>query len=182
MDAGIAAAPHASVAVQLAAQAAKAHARMGDPSSVRRSLDQGAELLIGHEHPTRPENHFVIDPTKWDFYAMDCYRIVGEDKRATEQAEEVLRLSERPDGTDRSPMRATEARLTMAIVSLRTGDLDRATEWARKAYSADRRSVNTLSMVTDELYNQAREKYGNDPAIKSLNDVVASFYASISER
>jgi transcriptional regulator with XRE-family HTH domain len=181
VEAGIAAAPHASVAVQLAAQAAKAYARMGDLSNVRRSLDQGAQLLTAHEHPSRPENHFVIDPTKWDFYAMDCYRIVGEDRRASEQAGEVLRLSERPDGTDRSPMRATEARLTMSIVAVRNGDIDGATEWARKAYNANRRSVNTLSMVTEELHHEARHRFGDDPAITALNDVIQSFYASTQE-
>jgi transcriptional regulator with XRE-family HTH domain len=182
VEAGIAAAPHASVAVQLAAQAAKAHARMNNPSNVRRALDRGVQLLASHEHPSRPENHFVIDPDKWEFYAMDCYRIVGENARATEQAREVLRLSERPDGTDRSPMRATEARLTMSIVSVRAGDLDGATEWARKAFDADRRSVNTLSMVADELHHTARAQYGDDPAIAALNDVIASFYASMSDR
>ncbi len=182
VDAGINAAPHASVAVQLAAQAAKAHARMGNRSDVRRALDQGARLLGEHEHPSRPENHFVIDPTKWDFYAMDCYRIAGDDTHAADNAHEILRLSARPDGTDRSPMRASEARLTLAIVSLRDGDIDGATEWARKAFATDRRSVNSLSTVTDELYHQARTRYHNDPAISALNDVIASFYTSISNR
>jgi Tfp pilus assembly protein PilF len=79
-------------------------------------------------------------------------------------------------------MRATEARLTLAIVSLRDGDIDRATAWARKAFTADRRSVNTLSMVTDELYHEARRQFGDDPAISALNDVIASFYTSISDR
>jgi hypothetical protein len=180
--AGLDAAPHASVGIQLAGQAAKAHARMGNRSEVRRALDQGAKLLTEHEHPTRPDNHFVIDPTKWDFYAMDCYRIVGEDERASEHANEVLALSARPDGTDRSPMRATEARLTLSVVSLRNGDIDGAAEWARKAFSADRRSVNTLSMVADELYSVARAQYGDDPAISALNDVITSFYASLSDR
>jgi hypothetical protein len=53
-------------------------------------------------------------------------------------------------------MRATEARLTLAIVSLRNGDIDGAVDWARKAFSTDRKSINSLSMVTDELYHQAR--------------------------
>lgn len=180
-DAGIRAAPRASVAVQLAAQGAKAHARMGNHSDVHRALDQGFRLLDGHEHPTRPENHFVIDPTKWDCYAMDCYRVGGDDTRAAKHAQEVLRLSERPDGGDRSPMRATEARLTLSIVSLRDGDIDRATAWARKAFTTDRKSVNTLSMVTDELYREARKKFGDDPAINALNDVITSFYISISD-
>ena len=168
--------------MQLAAQAAKAHARMGNRSDVRHALDQGFRLLDGHEYPRRPENHFVIDPAKWDFYAMDCYRIGGDNTHAAEHAHEVLRLSERPDGTDRSPMRATEARLTLSIVSLRHGDIDHATDWARKAFHADRKSLNSLSMVTDELYHEARKSYRDDPAITALNDVITSFYTSISNR
>ena len=54
--------------------------------------------------------------------------------------------------------------------------------WARKAFDADRKSVNTLSMVTDELYHEARKQYGGDPAFNALNDVIASFYTSISDR
>jgi transcriptional regulator with XRE-family HTH domain len=181
-DAGINAAPHASVAVQLAAQAAKAHARMGNPSDVRRALGHGARLLGEHEHPSHPENHFVIDPAKWDFYAMDCYRILGDNTRAAENAHEVLRLSQRPDGTDRSPMRAAEARLTLAIVSLRTGDIDHATDWARQAFTTDRKSINSLTMVTDELYHQARTHYGKDPALNALNDVITSFYTTINDK
>ncbi|MGB9282299.1 MAG: XRE family transcriptional regulator, partial [Pseudonocardiaceae bacterium] len=97
-------------------------------------------------------------------------------------AQEILRLSQRPDGSDRSPMRATEARLTLSIVSLRDGDIDRATAWARKAFNADRKSVNTLSMVTDELHHETHKLFGDDPATNALNDVIASFYTSISER
>lgn len=53
VEAGINAAPHASVASQLAAQAAKAHARMGNASDVQRALDHAARLLSNHE-PPRP--------------------------------------------------------------------------------------------------------------------------------
>lgn len=182
VEAGIRAAPHASVTIQLAAQAAKAHARMGNPSEVRGALDHAARLLRDHEHPSHPENHFVIDPTKWGCYAMECYRIARDDARACEHAREILRLSARPDGTDRSPMRASEARLTLAIGSLRDGDLDSAAEWARKAFSAERRSVNSLSTVADELRQEARTRYGDDPAISALNNVVTSFYVSIRGR
>jgi hypothetical protein len=180
VDAGINAAPHASVAVQLAAQAAKAHARMGNHSEVWRALDQGSRLLSHHEHPSRPENHFVIDPAKWSLYAMDCYRITGDDARASANAREILRLSARPDGIDRNPMRASEARLTLSIVSLRDGDIDGATEWARKAFATDRRSVNSLSMITDELYHEARAHYGDDPAINALNDYLSINYGVLA--
>jgi hypothetical protein len=155
---------------------------MGNRSDVSRALDHGARLLSDHEHPSRPGNHFVIDPTKWNLYVMDCYRIVGDDARASDSAQEILRLSTRPDGTDRSPMRASEAKLTLSVVSLRDGNIDGATEWASKALNAGRRSINTLTMVVDELYHEARASYGDDPAISALNDVIASFYTSISDR
>lgn len=179
-DAGRESAPHSSVSIQLAAQAAKSFARMGDRSAVRRELGKGAALLAHHEHPSRPESHFVIDPTKWDFFEMDCYRIVGEDSRADEHALEVLRLSERPDGTDRSPMRASEARLTLATTSLRNGDIDGATEWARKAFEVDRKSVRSLALIADELHGEVCQRYGDEPAAVPLRDVIASFYAEIN--
>jgi hypothetical protein len=113
---------------------------------------------------------------------MDCYRISGDNTRAADHAQEILRSSQRPDGTDRSPMRATEARLTLSIVSLRNGDIDRATDWARQAFTTDRKSINSLSMITDELYHEARNQYGDDPAISALKDVITSFYTSISDR
>lgn len=181
VDAGINAAPHASVAVQLAAQAAKAHARMGNRSEVRRALDRGARLLGEHEHPSHPDNHFVIDPTKWDFYAMDCYCIARDDAHAAENAQEILRLSARPDGTDRSPMRASEAKLTLSIVSLRDGAVDGATDGhARPSASTADQSTASPPSPTSSTTKPAH--YGNDPAISALNDVIASFYASVSDR
>jgi transcriptional regulator with XRE-family HTH domain len=177
-EAGINAAPHASVAVQLAAQAAKAHARMGNKSEVRHELDKGFRLLAAHEHPSHPENHFVIDPDKWDFYAMDCYLMVGENKRATEHAHSVLELSERPDGTDKSPMRASEARLALATVALRDGDLDNAAEWLQKGFTADRKSLGSLRLRAEEIHREARQRYGDDPSLAVINHVISEFYAS----
>ncbi|MGQ0841535.1 helix-turn-helix domain-containing protein [Actinokineospora sp.] len=167
-NAGAKAAPNTSVVVQLAAQSAKAAARMGRRDEVAKILDDGYRLLSRHERPHRPENHFVIDPQKWDFYAMDCYRLVGEDQRAADHAREVLRISRRPDGTDRSPMRATEARLTLAVVALRQGDLDLTAEWTRAALSAPRKSVEQLIMVTSELEHELRRLFPNDSATRAI--------------
>ena len=46
-------------------------------------------------YPENLDHHFVVDPTKFDFYAMDCYRILGEDKLAGNLAEEVIQASYR---------------------------------------------------------------------------------------
>jgi hypothetical protein len=171
-EAGTKAAPHSSVAVQLAAQAAKAAARIGRRSEVSRILDDGYWLLGAHERPSRPENHFVIDPQKWDFYAMDCYRLAGEDRRAADHAREVLRTSRRPDGTDKSPMRATEAQLTLAIVSARQGDLDVAANWTQAALNAPRKSIDQLVMITDELNQELRRLFPHDPAARATTEPV----------
>ena len=79
-------------------------------------------------YPDNLDNHFTVDPDKFDFYAMDCYRRTGEGVMATMQAEEVIRKAIAPDGSLRAPMRVAEARTTLAVASARGGDLDGAVE------------------------------------------------------
>jgi hypothetical protein len=79
------------VAVQLAAQEAKAWSRIGDRRMTEVALDRGRRLLDAMPYPENIGHHFVVDPTKFDFYAMDCYRQLAEDKMAGHLAEEILR-------------------------------------------------------------------------------------------
>ncbi|CAM5465226.1 hypothetical protein GCM10010220_02410 [Streptomyces parvulus] len=60
-------APHHSVAVQRSGQEAKAWARLGDRRQVEVALDKGRRLLEGMPHPDNLDNHFVVDPAKFDF-------------------------------------------------------------------------------------------------------------------
>ncbi len=94
-----------SVTVQLAAQKAKAWARLGDRRQVEVALDQGRNLLESLPYPTNLDNHFMVDPSKYDFYAMDCYRIVGEDRLAETYAHEVIGVGTSYDGQERSSAR-----------------------------------------------------------------------------
>lgn len=91
------------VAVQLAAQAAKAWARVGDRRPLEVALDQGRDLLESLLYPDNLDNHFVVDPAKFDFYAMDCYRILGEDRLAEVYAKEIIRAGTGFDGTSARP-------------------------------------------------------------------------------
>ena len=75
-------APHSAVAVQLAAQEAKAWARIGDRRQTEVALDRGRRLLDSMPYPENLDHHFVVDPTKFGFYAMDCYRMLADDKVA----------------------------------------------------------------------------------------------------
>jgi transcriptional regulator with XRE-family HTH domain len=121
------------VVVQLVAQEAKALARMGDVPQVRERLDDGHKILNGFPVPMRTDNHFIVDPAKWDFYAMDAYRLAGEDALASMHAENVLRSGTNPDGTEIAPMRMAEARLTLAVAAARHDDLEQATSLGHTA-------------------------------------------------
>lgn len=151
---GISAAPSHSVAVQLYGQQAKAYARMGKPEEVRQALDNGSALLDRLPFPDRPDNHFVVDPDKWDFYAMDTYRIVGDDQLAQRNAEEVIRRGVSPDGKQLSPMRIAEAELTLAVIAARRGEVEEAAGLGMQALQNGRKSRPSLLMVSAELEDE----------------------------
>ncbi|MFF9664062.1 tetratricopeptide repeat protein [Streptomyces althioticus] len=160
---GLAAAPNHGVAVQLAAQEAKAWARLGDRRQVEVALDKGRRMLEGMPYPENLDNHFVVDPAKFDFYSMDCYRLVGEDKLARTLAEEVLRAGTDFDGSERSPMRNAEARVTLGVTAARAGDLEQALIMGERALEGDRQSVPSLIMTSRELAAEMRTRYPTEP-------------------
>jgi hypothetical protein len=163
-QAGSELAAHHGVAVQLAAQEAKAWARIGDRRQTEVALDRGRRLLEGMPYPENLDHHFVVDPAKFDYYAMDCYRLVGEDKLARTLAEEVLRAGTDFDGTERSPMRNAEARVTLGVTAAREGDLEGALIYGERALQGERQSVPSLIMTSRELAAVVRERYGSEPA------------------
>ncbi|MFE4373290.1 XRE family transcriptional regulator [Streptomyces sp. NPDC056835] len=166
-QAGTDRAPAHSVAVQLAAQEAKAWARLGDRRQVEVALDRGRRLLEGMPHPENLDNHFVVDPAKFDFYAMDCYRLVGEDKLARTLADEVLRAGTDFDGTERAPMRNAEARVTLAVTAAREGDLEQALIYGERALQGERQSIPSLIMTSRELAAEMRRRYSGEPEAES---------------
>jgi len=60
-------------------------------------------LLEAMPYPDNLDHHFVVDPTKFDFYSMDCYRHLAEDRLAKTLASEVIQASTDFDGTERAP-------------------------------------------------------------------------------
>lgn len=162
-QAGADSASHHGVAVQLAAQEAKAWARLGDRRQVEIALDKGRRLLEGMPHPDNLDNHFVVDPGKFDFYAMDCYRLVGEDKLANTLANGVLSSGTDFDGTERSPMRNAEARVTLGVTAARSGDLDQALIHGERALQGERQSIPSLLMTTRELAAELQKNHSNAP-------------------
>lgn len=160
-EAGIAVAPNESVAVQLYAQKAKAWARLGDRTQTEVALDQGRQLLERLPYPENIEDHFVVDPAKWDFYRMDALRKVGENRLAEQLAHEVVRAGTDFDGTERSPMRIAEARVTLGVVAAREGDLDSALAFGERALAGSRRSLPSLAMVSADLGQALQSQYAH---------------------
>ncbi|WP_188827207.1 XRE family transcriptional regulator [Nocardia camponoti] len=152
-----------SVGVQLAAQRAKAWARLGDRRAVAAALDDGRAILSRMGHPADLDNHFVVDSTKFDFYAMDCCRVSGQDRMAERYAQQVIRDSTRPDGSIRNPMRVSEARLTLAVVAVRDRDLERAVEEGLSAFDSGRKSLPSLAWIAGEAARELIERYPGDP-------------------
>ncbi|MER6364440.1 XRE family transcriptional regulator [Kitasatospora sp. NPDC001527] len=162
-EAGIALAPNESVVAQLYAQKAKAWARLGDRQQTEVALDQGRLLLERLPYPENIENHFVVDPAKFDFYRMDAYRRVGEDRLAEQLASEVIRASTDFHGTERAPMRIAEARVTLGVVAAREGDLDTALAYGEQALQGDRQSLPSLAMVSADLGQVLQSRYTHAP-------------------
>jgi hypothetical protein len=155
--------PHHSVAVQLFAQEAKAWARLGDRRQTEVALDKGRRLPESLPYPENVDHHFVVDPTKYDFYAMDCYRTLADDKMAENLAAEVIQASTDFDGRERAPMRLAEARITLGVVQAREGDLDGAIQHGVKALGGDRKSMPSLLMVSRDLTKVLKDRYANKP-------------------
>nr|BFD91976.1 hypothetical protein KitaXyl93_33360 [Kitasatospora sp. Xyl93] len=169
-NAGTEVAARQGVAVQLAAQEAKAWARLGDRRQAEVALDRGRRLLEGLPYPENLDNHFVVDPAKYDFYAMDCYRLLGENKLARALAEEVIRASTDYDGTERSPMRIAEARLTLGVVAAREGDLEGAVNYGEWALRGERQSLPSILAVSRELAALVGREYSDAPETHAYLD------------
>src|SRR4051812_40108627 len=99
-------------------------------------------------YPDNLDNHFVVDPAKFDFYAMDCYRIVGEDQLADLAAHEVIASSTEFDGTRRKPMRVAEAEITLGVLAARHGEPEEAVEYGRRALAGAHMSLPSLLMFS----------------------------------
>jgi len=167
-----------SVAVQLSAHQAKAWSRIGDRRQVEVALAQGRAVLEALPYPENPDNHFVIEPSKWDFYTMDCYRHVGEDRLASTYANEVIRSSTAPDGTIRKPMRVAEAHVTLGVVAARSGDLEAALIEGRAALVGVRRSIPSLIMHTSELARVLKDRFPDEPTVDEYLDELRALPAA----
>ena len=169
---GLAITGHSGAAVQLAAQQAKAWARLGDRRQTEVALDRGRSLLEALPTPPNLDHHFVVDPSKFDFYVMDAYRSAGEDRLAGTYAAEVIAASTGHDGTPRAPMRIAEARITQGVIAARNGDLEQAVAHGTAALAGDRRSLPSLLSAASDLTRILTSRYGREPETRRYFDQI----------
>jgi len=151
------------VAAQLWAQAAKAWARIGERRQVEVALDQARSVLEALAPAEHLGNHFVVDPSRFDLWAMDCYRLVGEDRLAAGYAREVLRNGIDTAGRETSPMRNSAAQLTLGVVAARNSELEAAVYHGTRALRGERTSLPSLLMASRELRQVLDHRFAAAP-------------------
>jgi hypothetical protein len=135
-------------------------------------LAQGKEVLDRLPYPDRPDNHFKVDPAKWDYYAMDVHRIAGDDELATQYATTVINDNTSPDGTELSPMRIAESRITLGIMAGRAGDLEQAVDHGKTGLKNGRQSKLHLLMVAGELDRELRHRFPGEGLVTEFEETL----------
>lgn len=163
-----------SVGVQLRLQKAKGYARLADFAETNRALTDAASVLGKLPPPEHPDHHFVFDHSKWMHYAATIYTWLGDDQKAEEHASEVISDHSRPDGSSRAPMRTAEARLSLATVQARRGDLDGALSYAKSAYEFDTKPLSDLVARGYDLSRFLRERFGDHPLAAEFREYLVA--------
>jgi hypothetical protein len=101
----------------------------------------------------------MFDQAKWMHYAASCYVLLGDNDRAEEHAQEVIAQHARPDGSTNAPMRTAQARMELAIVAARRGELDRAVAYGRRAFEYERQSLADLASMSADLDTILQQRY-----------------------
>jgi tetratricopeptide (TPR) repeat protein len=159
-----------SVGVQLYLQKAKGYARLADSRETNRALTDASSILGRLPAPEHPDHHFVFDHSKWMHYAATVYTWLGDDRKAKEHATEVINDHLRPDGSTRAPMRTAEARLSLATVHAREGDLDGAVAFAKAAYEFDTKPMSDLLSRGQDLSRLLRDRFGDHSLVNEFRE------------
>lgn len=120
-------------AVQLAAQSARAAARLGDGPAVRAALDRAAHRIATQPSDRPSDHHFAFDARKLDHYVATALAWLGDpagERRAREIVEQYP-----PAG---APRRLATARLDLGLIMAREQRPDEAAELGILAVDSDR--------------------------------------------
>ena len=105
---------------------------------------------------------------------VDAFLAGSGHRTAKEHATEVIGTHLRPDGTSRAPMRTAEARLSLATVSAREGDLEGAVSFAISAYEFDTKPMSDLLSRGRDVGRLLQSRYGNHSLVTEFREYLAS--------
>ena len=71
-------------------------------------------------------------------------------------------------------MRVAEAEITLGVLAARSGDLDQAVDYGRRALAGERKSLPSLLMVSRELADLLSARYPDAPTTADYLDELRS--------
>jgi tetratricopeptide (TPR) repeat protein len=143
--------PH-PLAVRLRAQAARAHARMGQRAQCNELIIEATELY--ERLPPRAPRRFVVDTGPLASYAVTSYPAsasvwLSNFEEAKMRAEAALKVHGAVPAESRCPSREAIARIDLAIALAELGDGEEAVEQGHKALSSTRVVDSVLRRAAD---------------------------------
>ncbi len=170
-QAGVDRAGQTNAAVQLALQAARGYARMGDSRAIG-ALQAGRRILDELPEPMYPEHHFSFDHDKYDFYAGTIWTWLGtDDAAAAKHARLAAVKCVLPGGQVRWPMRLAISKLDLAVIASRRGDLDEAVACGIAALEVPRRSAQLLPRAA-EFGQTLAVQYPREHLVREYRDLL----------
>jgi hypothetical protein len=124
-----------SAQTQATAQEGRALARLGDAAGVYDAMDRVHALVAARPEPDRPGHHYVYDPTKFTAYAGTTLAWLG-DPAAEQYARGLIARLSGTEAKGAWPRRVASAHLDLALVLLKSNQLDEAADNAQLAISS----------------------------------------------
>lgn len=126
-----------SIAIQSAAQAGRAWARLGDARQTYQAIDRVAALVSPLPELARPEHHYRYDPEKSVAYVATTLAWLG-DPAAEPYAREVIARLGSTELDGKWPRRVAAAQLDLALALLAADKFDEACATAQSAITSGR--------------------------------------------
>jgi tetratricopeptide (TPR) repeat protein len=164
-----------SAIVQLIMQEARGWAKLGNRQATESAIQRASSLLQKLPEVNYPR-HFVFDRTKFAFYVAACYQWLGDQDKAEEYANQVLRECEANGTTARSPMRLAEVHIILGLVHAHRGDLDAAVNSGLHALTYERKSGPSLLIRAAELNAAIAERFPGAPRAAEFDEKLRSIF------
>ena len=164
-----------SAIVQLIMQEARGWAKLGNRNAAESAMERGYNLLQKLP-PIDYPRHFIYDRSKYPFYAASCYQWLGENVKAEEFANDVIRHCEVNGTAVRSPMRLAEVHITLGLIHAQRNDIEAAVDSGTHAMTYERKSGPSLLIRATELGKAITQRFPNTPLAAEFDERLRSVF------